>query len=250
MQTRREFCVQMLKTGGALGVSALPLMQLVQQAQSEPVFALRPPSAIGEQDFLSACTRCGLCVRACPYDTLVLSEKTHPTWGTPYFIPREIPCEMCEDFPCVTACPTNALSQNMQDINEARMGVAVLVDQQHCLAFLGLRCEVCYNVCPLMDQAIKLERMENQRTGKHAFFIPVVDAEFCTGCGKCEQACVLPEGQPAAIQVLPSHIARSALPEHYRLGWEEKAKNNNQSLIKDTIELPIRGLELPKEFKP
>ena len=26
--------------------------------------------------------------------------------GTPYFTARNIPCEMCEDIPCVKACPT------------------------------------------------------------------------------------------------------------------------------------------------
>ncbi|WP_198151046.1 4Fe-4S binding protein, partial [Hyphomicrobium sulfonivorans] len=36
------------------------------------------------EDFLSACVRCGLCVRACPYDTLKLATLGDPAaLGTP-----------------------------------------------------------------------------------------------------------------------------------------------------------------------
>jgi ferredoxin-type protein NapG len=116
------------------------------------------------------------------------------------------------------------------------MGVAVLIDQQTCLNFLGLRCDVCYRVCPLIDEAITLELDHNERTGKHTRFLPTVNAEACTGCGKCEAACVL---EVAAIKVLPTAVARGQLGRHYRLGWEEKAKAG-ESLIQGIIDLPDR----------
>jgi ferredoxin-type protein NapG len=141
--------------------------------------------------------------------------------GTPYFTARDIPCEMCEDIPCVVACPTGALDPELTDIDDARMGVAVLVDQENCLNFLGLRCDVCYRVCPLIDEAITIERQHNARSGMHALLLPTVHADSCTGCGKCEYACVLPE---AAIKVLPQHLARGAGGQHYRVGWEEKQR--------------------------
>jgi ferredoxin len=48
------------------------------------VDARRPPGAIAEHDFLDACVRCGLCVRACPYDTLHLAAPGGPVpAGTP-----------------------------------------------------------------------------------------------------------------------------------------------------------------------
>ncbi len=81
----------------------------------------------------------------------------------------------------------------MTDIDQARMGVAVLIDHETCLNYLGLRCDVCYRVCPLIDKAITLELQHNQRTGKHAMFLPTVHSDVCTGCGKCEHACVLEE---------------------------------------------------------
>ncbi len=62
--------------------------------KAEPL--LRPPGAIDEDDFLKACIKCGLCVEACPYDTLKLAvPEDDKVNGTPYFIAREIPCYMC-----------------------------------------------------------------------------------------------------------------------------------------------------------
>ncbi len=163
-----------------------------------------------------------MCVRDCPFDILKLGTPGDEVpAGTPYFTARTGPCEMCEDIPCVLACPTNALDHSLTDINEARMGLAVVVDQETCIAFQGLRCEVCFNVCPLRSKAISLEYQHNDRSGKHALFIPVVHSDACTGCGLCEKACILEE---AAVKVFPIHLAKGELGRHYRLGWEEKEK--------------------------
>ncbi len=67
------------------------------------------------------------------------------------------------------------------------MGLAVLVDQENCLNFQGLRCDVCYRECPKIDEAITLELERNTRTGKHARFLPTVHSDACTGCGKCKK---------------------------------------------------------------
>ena len=219
-KARRGFLRDGLRTAGAVGLVALGLGLLNRQSRALPATALRPPGAGDEADFLGACIRCGLCVRDCPFDTLKLARLGESvTVGTPYFEARSVPCEMCEDIPCVKACPTNALDHELTVIDEARMGLAVLVDQEACIAFQGLRCEVCFNVCPVRGEAIVLEYQHNARSGKHARFIPVVNSHSCTGCGKCEQACILEE---AAIKVLPLSLAKGLLGSHYRLGWEQK----------------------------
>jgi ferredoxin-type protein NapG len=211
------------------------------QARALPATALRPPGALKEDDFLAACVRCGLCVRDCPYDTLKLSRVGDGVaTGTPYFTAREIPCERCEDIPCVAACPTGALDRGLTDIEQSRMGLAVLIDQETCLNFLGLRCDVCYRVCPVIDEAITLESIHNPRSDRHAMLLPTVHSDHCTGCGKCEKACVLP-GE-AAIKVLPRRLAQGSSAVHYRKGWEEKEAAGG-SLIGDQVELPVRGLE-------
>ena len=217
---RRDFVLSSMKTATGAGLIGLGLGLYSQRASSLPAWALRPPGALPEADFEGACIRCGLCVRDCPYDMLHLARlgQDIPT-GTPYFVAREAGCEMCEDIPCVAACPTNALSHDLTDIAEADMGLAVVVDQESCIAFQGLRCEVCFNICPIRNEAITLNMQHNARSGKHALFIPVVHSDACTGCGKCEEACIL---EQAAIKVLPRHLAQGQLGSHYRLGWEQK----------------------------
>lgn len=239
-QARRKFLAGMAGAAGSGCLLALGVGLYAGQARALPGQALRPPGALAEADFLAACIRCGLCVRDCPYDTLKLAPLGDPVpTGTPYFNARAIPCEMCEDIPCLKACPTGALDPKLTDIHQARMGLAVLIDHETCLNFLGLRCDVCYRVCPVIDQAITLEKLHNPRSDRHAMLLPTVHSEHCTGCGKCEAACVLPE---AAIKVLPHRIAQGRLPEHYRKGWEEKEKHGG-SLIGDQVEMPVRGLE-------
>jgi ferredoxin-type protein NapG len=214
-----------------------------KQAKALPPTAIRPPGARAEAEFLGACIRCGICVRDCPYHILDLARAGQDiATGTPYFTARSGPCEMCDDIPCVKACPTGALDHELKDIDKARMGLAVLVDHETCLNFLGLRCDVCYRVCPLIDKAITLEQQHNPRTDKHARFIPTVHSDQCTGCGKCEKACVL---EAAAIRVLPRHLAQGAGGRHYRFGWEEQ-KKAGKPLIEGIIDLPDR---MPENVK-
>ena len=240
---RRKFINGVAAAAGGGCLLALGAGLVARQASALPAQAIRPPGALAEDDFLAACVRCGLCVRDCPYDTLKLSDLANVTLpvatGTPYFTARDIPCEMCEDIPCVKACPTGALDRELTDITQSRMGLAALVDQENCLNYLGLRCDVCYRVCPVIDKAITLETRHNPRSDRHALLLPTVHSDACTGCGKCEKSCVLPE---AAIKVFPRKLAQGALPAHYRKGWEEKARQG-ESLIGEQIKLPVRGFE-------
>jgi ferredoxin-type protein NapG len=230
--SRRQFLIDMAKTACTVSLMGTGLALYTKQAKALPPLAIRPPGALLEADFQGACIRCGLCVRDCPYHILELAKPEHNVaTGTPYFVARKLPCEMCEDIPCVKACPTGALDHQLTDINKSKMGLAVLVDHETCLNFLGLRCDVCYRVCPLIDKAISLEMLPNLRTGKHAMFLPTVHSDACTGCGKCEKSCVLEE---AAIKVYPIKLAKGELGSHYRLGWEEKKKAGKSLVAPDT----------------
>jgi ferredoxin-type protein NapG len=201
------------------GTGALVWAHLVSESRGAEI-NLRPPGAREEPDFLARCIKCGQCVEACPFDTLTLATlDAKPATGVPFYEPRKTPCYMCEDTPCISACPTDALQPDTP-IEQARMGLAVLIDQESCLAFQGLRCEVCYRACPLMGKAIHLEFQPQERTGKHAFFLPVVDSANCTGCGMCEHDCIL---EKPAIKVLPRDLAQGRLGPHYRFGWQEDA---------------------------
>lgn len=252
LSERREFMLDAAKMACGAGMLGLGLGLYGKQARALPPGAIRPPGALKEDEFLGACVRCGLCVRDCPYDILSLARPGHEVaTGTPFFVARAKPCEMCEDIPCVKACPTGALDPSLTDIANARMGLAVLVDHETCLNFLGLRCDVCYRVCPLIDKAITLDLQHNERTSKHTRFLPTVHSDRCTGCGKCEASCVL---EVSAIKVYPVALAKGELGSHYRIGWEEKRKAG-KSLVEDRniIDLPDRmpeGVKLEGHSDP
>lgn len=240
--SRRKFLKESIRNLG--GLSCIGLLLGLQQHQSlaQQNVVLRPPFALDdEKQFNAACIRCGQCVQACPYDILHLAGLLSPLpAGTPFFTARSKPCEMCEDIPCAKACPSGALDSKAEDITQSRMGLAVLLDHETCLNWQGLRCDVCYRVCPLIDKAITLETHRNERTNKHAVFIPTVHSESCTGCGKCEESCVLEE---SAIKVMPMSLAKGKIGKHYRLGWEEKAKAGHSLSPDDIISLPVRRPE-------
>ena len=201
---RRQFLGRCAQAAGSVSIIGLLLGTYSEQSKSTPAWALRPPGAIEEDDFLGACVRCGLCVRDCPYDTLALAEfGEEVATGTPYFIAREVPCEMCEDIPCAAACPTDALSKELTDIRDADMGVAVFTGMDTCYSTTGVaHCRACFLACPIKNEAITMDRTESN--GRW-YFEPTVHSEKCTGCGMCEHACVTRE---ASIKVLPRDLAR------------------------------------------
>jgi ferredoxin-type protein NapG len=236
---RRDFVLRVLQGAGATAVGGVVWGGFLQETKAAPL-VLRPPGALPESDFLRSCIRCGLCVEACPYDSLALAAPgDNKPLGMPNFTPRQTPCYLCEDIPCAVACPTGALDrtavsrevngQQELDVELARMGIAV-VDRDSCIAYWGLRCEACYRVCPLIDRAITLELARNPRTGGHAFTRPVVHVDACTGCGLCEHACVT---EKAAIKVLPYEVALGKVGSNYIKGWEEQDEERLRDLPTD-----------------
>lgn len=220
---RRKFIIQTLQGVGLAALGAVTWSAYVTHAKASPL-ALRPPGAIGEKEFLAKCIKCGLCVEACPFHTLKLAKaEDNVAIGTPFFTPRTIPCYMCKDIPCVPPCPTGALDESLVsmagrlNINTAKMGVAV-IDSDQCIAFWGIQCDACYRACPLLGSAIVIDHSRNDRTGKHAYLVPRVAGDICTGCGLCEKACVT---EKASIQVLPLSVAKGKAGRNYIKGWDE-----------------------------
>ncbi len=72
------------------------------------------------------------------------------------------------------------------------MGVAV-VDEHLCVSHNGTGiCGACHTVCPLRNRAIE----QDYRNA------PIVHADSCTGCGLCEEVCIVDERSGVrAIQV-------------------------------------------------
>lgn len=212
--TRRELLTKACELSAA-GLVAAFAWRAMGLRDAHAHWMPRPPGALELRDFLALCAHCGQCVTACPYHTLQLADPTDPApGGTPFFDPEKIPCAMCRDMPCVKACPTGALSPELTDIRDARMGVAV-VDASSCLSYQGLRCEVCFRACPEEGKALTIE-LHPRGLSRHAMFFPTVHPDRCTGCGLCTKSC--PTDRPS-IRIAERRAILGQIGEHYRLGW-------------------------------
>lgn len=153
---------------------------------------IRPPYALSEVEFILACTRCDDCVEACPHDVVFkLSAKLGAdVVGTPALALFKKGCHLCEDWPCVSACTTGALSlpavdeeqeeENKKPIPLPRLA-KVTINEQTCLPFSGPECGACVPDCPVPGALIL-----NQEK-------PYIVPDLCAGCGLCRQACYLDE---------------------------------------------------------
>ena len=148
----------------------------------------RPPGALPERDFLSACTGCLECVTACPMSAIFsLAPHVHPGAGTPVLLPDERACAMCAGFPCAAACPEPALT--VPEATVWRLGL-VQVDRHTCLPHQGPECGACVGHCPPgAYEALRL-----------VYGKPRVDPEICVGCGLCIRACVT---EPRSLYLAP-----------------------------------------------
>jgi len=257
---RRKFFATTLQSVGLTALGGLLWSGYTDEVKASPL-VLRPPGAIKEEDFLAACIKCGLCAEACQNrdtnidlntglqkaGTLIMAKGgDHKLIGTPFFIPTEVPCFMCEDIPCVPVCPSGALDQlsvsnekGELDINKSRMGLAV-VHKESCIAYWGIQCDACYRACPLLGEAITIDMSRNERTGKHTFMLPIVHDDICTGCGLCEIACVT---EKPAIFVLPNEVSKGVAGDHYVKGWDKEDEKRIANAVAEetTTELSKEG---------
>ena len=166
---------------------------------------LRPPGALDEFDFLLACTRCDKCIEACPQDSIIKAGPQAALGaGTPHIMPRNMPCFLCTELPCITACPEGALvwpkrtigGVDMTGPHAVHMGTA-RVKTRLCLTYeredeAAQPCTTCVDRCPYPGVAI---RMVAGAEGE--FPHPQVVPESCTGCGLCTFGCPTPN--PAIV---------------------------------------------------
>ena len=180
---------------------------------------LRPPGAISERAFLQACTRCDKCMHACPKDAIqrVPKKMGFLIMDTPYIDPVKIPCVMCDDLPCITACEDEALLPVPGGPTEVEMGYAIL-NKKKCQSYGHTFCQQCVIDCPIPG-AITQNREQQ----------PVFHKDICTGCGVCVRSCST-VNIPVAIKIKPQmviewQIRKKAMEEREKeLEAERKAQ--------------------------
>lgn len=150
---------------------------------------IRPPFALPELDFLLACTRCAACIEACPHGVIFeLSAKVGATAAaTPALDLTQRGCQLCNDWPCVTACAAHALRRDEESSDQTLPRLArALIDRDQCLPYRGPECGACRDSCPVPGALV----WQGSR--------PMIDVEQCIGCAQCRSACIV---EPGAIVI-------------------------------------------------
>lgn len=199
-------------TRGAGKVAKAVTDHAAEQARKNAARWIRPPFALDELEFLLACTRCDDCINACPYDIIFpLSAKLGAKVAkTPGMDLLNKGCHLCEGWPCVVACETDALKLPQLKTETGEVSepdvygdqyserlvpkiATLFINKETCLPYHGPECGAC-KVCPVEGALTWL--MEK----------PEINQKLCTGCALCREACIV---EPKAITLQSKYQAEA-----------------------------------------
>ena len=210
-KSRRNF----LEFVGLWGLSFALAATVKRQGLRLKKLFFRPPGAAQEGEFLSRCSRCGRCVKACPNSVLTLvtfDDEIHSTTEETLLHSKETDnlslfsktillntptvdfnrgAQFCEKDcdACARACPTGAVSfSNLEDKNRKPIGLAKF-EMERCMLYYEQECSICRRECPY--GAIDLVWFEEEYLE-----LPSIDENLCVGCGRCVVSC---PGEPIIL---------------------------------------------------
>lgn len=163
---------------------------------------LTPPGSLSARNLQQHCTACQLCISNCPNGVLrpntSLEHLMQPVmeYDKGYCRPE---CTRCSDI-----CPAGAIKPiTVEEKTAIQIGHAVWV-KKNCLPVSdGVTCGNCAKKCPSgaiqmvpIDKTIKqdeegkwFDAEGNRLKEREILMIPVIDTEYCIGCGACENLC-------------------------------------------------------------
>jgi len=176
------------------GMASAGILHLTSHKHSQ---SLRPPGAVDELTFRGLCTRCGNCIRSCPYDIIRPDMGQHGITSilTPVLTFDKNYCrEDCTR--CTRVCHSGALAGvDLDNKPDIQIGLAK-VDMNLCLLGEDHECSACMRWCPY--SAIRYVFSEDKY-----LLVPMINADKCNGCGACELAC--PTSPRKAIRVFSNN---------------------------------------------
>lgn len=134
---------------------------------------LRLPWAIGEDDFLEACTRCGSCIAVCPTRVVKSGHGGYPVVGF-----EAAGCSFCGK--CAEAC-RDACFFPVAERTTATAWTLKASVAAGCVETKGIACRMCDDACEA--RAIRFRPQGGGRS------LAEIDTAHCTGCGACVSIC-------------------------------------------------------------
>lgn len=168
---------------------------LAERRAPERKVPVVPPGSGSLRHFDSHCVACQLCVNVCPNS--VLSPDLSP--GR-FMLPKmDFEKSWCrvECNACSRVCPASAIVKiDVEHKSSVSIGYAVFNPESCVVITDGVECGNCARHCP----AGAISMVKDADTGHR---LPVVNAERCIGCGRCEYVC--PSRPVSAIHVEGRH---------------------------------------------
>ncbi|MFA5137709.1 MAG: 4Fe-4S dicluster domain-containing protein [Elusimicrobiota bacterium] len=179
-----------LKTasGAVLGLALGPA--LAKKVLGGEPDAVIPPGGKSVEVFRERCASCLSCVSVCPTKVLTADRR-----GNVLLDFSRGYCSFDCDA-CLCSCPTGAISRfPLEAKKRIKIGTSD-IDRTLCIPYSkGRDCAACHEVCPV--GAVRLQKLGEVSA-------PIVDPEYCIGCGACQFAC--PVEPKKAITVTPAKV--------------------------------------------
>lgn len=144
--------------------------QFLRGKPKNPPLRAPLPWQVEEQDFLTACTRCELCIDNCPQHIIVKGDGGYPSMNF-----QQAGCTYC--YRCAESCKEPIFHPQ----SEPAWSQLAHIKPTVCLTTQGVMCRHCEESCDVF--AIRF------KPALGGIAKPDIDSDSCHGCGACQSSC-------------------------------------------------------------